>query len=133
VKRSTIVKKLDKVFSIWVRSKDADHTGQVDCYTCGVSKSWKYECDAGHFQSRGKYATRWHEEDGESKNIKPQCKKCNGFRGGEQHLFALHLDEDYGEGTAIDIMLQSNQPARFTNDELLEKIKYFEKLVKEIS
>jgi hypothetical protein len=45
----------------------------------------------------------------------------------------MHLDEDYGEGTAIDIMLQSNQPARFTNDELLEKIKYFEKLVKEIS
>ena len=113
--------------------KDADHTGQVDCYTCGVSKDWKYEIDAGHFQSRGKYATRWHEEDGESKNIKPQCKRCNGFRGGEQHLFALHLDEEYGKGTAADIMYLSNQPARFTNDELLEKIKHYTNLVKILS
>jgi|TARA_R110002153_G_scaffold27209_1_gene84659 hypothetical protein len=133
VKRSAIVKKLDKIFSIWIRSKDADHTGQVDCYTCGVSKDWKYEIDAGHFQSRGKYATRWHDEDGESKNIKPQCKRCNGFRSGEQHLFALHLDEEYGKGTAADIMYLSNQQARFTNEELLEKIKHYTNLVKNLS
>jgi hypothetical protein len=95
MKRSTLVKKLDKIFSIWIRSKDADHTGQVDCYTCGVSKSWKYETDAGHFQSRGKYATRW-----EPLNVKPQCKRCNGFRGGEQYRFAQNLDKEYGEGTA---------------------------------
>lgn len=133
MKRSAIVKKLDKIFSIWIRSKDADHTGQVDCYTCGVSKDWKYEIDAGHFQSRGKYATRWHDEDGESKNIKPQCKRCNGFRSGEQHLFALHLDEEYGKGTAADIMYLSNQQARFTNEELLEKIKHYTNLVKNLS
>ena len=132
MKRSAIVKKLDKIFSIWIRSKDADHTGQVDCYTCGVSKDWKYEIDAGHFQSRGKYATRWHDEDGESKNIKPQCKRCNGFRSGEQHLFALHLDEEYGKGTAADIMYLSNQQARFTNEELLEKIKHYNNLVKNL-
>ena len=133
MKRSAIVKKLDKIFSVWIRSKDADHTGQVDCYTCGVSKDWKYEIDAGHFQSRGKYATRWHDEAGESKNIKPQCKRCNGFRSGEQHLFALHLDEEYGKGTAADIMYLSNQQARFTNEELLEKIKHYTNLVKNLS
>ena len=123
MKRSAIVKKLDKVFSIWVRSKDADHTGQVDCYTCGVNKSWKYEIDAGHFQSRGKYATRWNED-----NVKPQCKRCNGFRGGEQYLFALNL----GTELADELVYLSNQPARFTNDELLEKIKHFTELVKSL-
>jgi hypothetical protein len=45
VKRSAIVKKLDKIFSIWIRSKDADHAGMVDCFTCGVTKNWKYEID----------------------------------------------------------------------------------------
>jgi len=124
VKRSTIVKKLDKIFSIWIRSKDADHAGMVDCYTCGVSKDWKYEIDAGHFQSRGKYATRWNED-----NVKPQCKRCNGFRGGEQYQFALRLGTDLAD----ELVLLSNQPARFTNDELLEKIKYYTKLVKELS
>ena len=127
MKRSTIVKKLDKIFSIWVRSKDADFHGYVDCYTCGVTKNWKYEIDAGHFMGRGKYATRWDEQ-----NVKPQCKKCNGFRSGEQYLFSKHLDKEYGDGTADWLVFESNQPARFTNDELLEKIKYYNELVKDL-
>ena len=127
MKRSTIVKKLDKIFSIWIRSKDAGHTGQVDCYTCGVSKSWKYEIDAGHFMGRGKYATRWEE-----RNVKCQCKKCNGFRSGEQYLFSKHLDLEYGDGTAEWLEFESNQSARFTNDELLVKIKHYTELVKSL-
>jgi len=127
MKRSTLVKKLDKIFSIWVRSKDADHAGMVDCFTCGVTKNWKYEIDAGHFQSRGKYETRWNEQ-----NVKPQCKRCNGFRGGEQYRFAKNLDALYGEGTAEWLEFESNQPARFTNDELLVKIKHYTELVKSL-
>ena len=127
MKRSTIVKKLDKIFSIWIRSKDADHTGQVDCYTCGVNKSWKYEIDAGHFMGRGKYATRWEEQ-----NVKPQCKSCNGFRSGEQYLFSKHLDEEYGKGTSDELVYLSNQLAKFTNDELLKKIEHFTELVKSL-
>ena len=127
MKRSTLVKKLDKIFSIWVRSKDADHAGMVDCFTCGVTKNWKYEIDAGHFQSRGKYETRWNEQ-----NVKPQCKRCNGFRGGEQYRFAKNLDALYGEGTAEWLEFESNQSARFTNDELLVKIKHYTELVKSL-
>lgn len=127
MKRSTLVKKLDKIFSIWIRSKDADHAGMVDCFTCGVTKNWKYEIDAGHFQSRGKYATRWDEQ-----NVKPQCKRCNGFRGGEQYRFAKNLDILYGEGTAEWLEFESNQSARFTNDELLVKIKQYTELVKSL-
>ncbi len=127
MKRSTLVKKLDKIFSIWIRSKDADHAGMVDCFTCGVTKNWKYEIDAGHFQSRGKYATRWDEQ-----NVKPQCKRCNGFRGGEQYRFAKNLDILYGEGTAEWLEFESNQSARFTNDELLVKIKHYTELVKSL-
>ena len=113
MKRSTLVKKLDKVFSLWVRMKDADHRGYVNCYTCGVTKHWK-EVDAGHFQSRGKYASRWLDWSGESVNVKCQCKRCNGFRGGEQYIFAQHLDLEYGDGTADEVVFQSNQIARFT-------------------
>ena len=127
MKRSTLVKKLDKIFSIWIRSKDADHAGMVDCFTCGVTKNWKYEIDAGHFQSRGKYETRWNEQ-----NVKPQCKRCNGFRGGEQYRFAKNLDALNGEGTAEWLEFESNQSARFTNDELLVKIKHYTELVKSL-
>jgi len=83
--------------------------------------------DAGHFQSRGKYMTRWEE-----KNVKPQCKRCNGFRSGEQYLFGLNLDAEYGKGTADDLVYESNQTARFTNDYLLEKIEYYQNEVKKV-
>jgi hypothetical protein len=119
MKRSTLIKKLDKIFSVWVRRKNEDHGGYVDCFTCGVTKHWK-EVDAGHFQSRGKYATRWHED-----NVKPQCKKCNAFRGGEQYQFALNL----GSELADELVYLSNQQARLTNDELLAKIQHYSQLV----
>ena len=122
VKRSTLIKKLDKVFSQYIRLKDADHAGYVSCFTCGMTKSWK-ELDAGHFQSRGKYATRYHEE-----NVKPQCKRCNGFRGGEQYQFALNLGTDLAD----ELVYLSNQPARLTNDWLLEKIKHYQQEVKKL-
>lgn len=122
MKRSTIVKKLDKVFSQYIRLKDADHAGYVTCFTCGVTKHWK-EVDAGHFQSRGKYATRWNED-----NVKPQCKRCNGFRGGEQYQFALNLGTDLAD----DLVVLSNQPARFSNIELLEMIKKYEAKLKDL-
>ena len=122
VKRSTLVKKLDKVFSQYIRLKDADHAGYVDCFTCGATKHWK-EVDAGHFQSRGKYMTRWNED-----NVKPQCKRCNGFRGGEQYQFALNLGTDLAD----ELVLLSNQPARLTNEYLLEKIKYYTEEVKKL-
>jgi hypothetical protein len=87
-----------------------------------MTKSWK-ELDAGHFQSRGKYATRYHEE-----NVKPQCKRCNGFRGGEQYQFALNLGTDLAD----ELVYLSNQPARLTNDWLLEKIKHYQQEVKKL-
>tara|TARA_R110001599_G_scaffold22508_6_gene83157 strand:+ start:584 stop:850 length:267 start_codon:yes stop_codon:yes gene_type:complete len=87
-----------------------------------MTKSWK-ELDAGHFQSRGKYATRYHED-----NVKPQCKRCNGFRGGEQYQFALNLGTDLAD----ELVYLSNQPARLTNDWLLEKIKHYQQEVKKL-
>jgi NADH:ubiquinone oxidoreductase subunit F (NADH-binding) len=95
-----------------VRSKDADHRGFVQCFTCGVFKHWK-TVDAGHFQSRAKFSTRFDE-----RNVKPQCKTCNGFRSGEQWKFARHLDRVYGEGTALEIEALSNTTKKFSSEEL---------------
>ena len=74
VTRKKLIARLDKVFSQWVRSKDADHRGFVQCFTCGVFKHWK-TVDAGHFQSRAKFSTRWDEM-----NVKCQCKFSKGLK-----------------------------------------------------
>jgi len=84
----------------------------VQCFTCGVWKHWK-TVDAGHFQSRAKFSTRWDE-----RNVRPQCKSCNGFRSGEQYRFARNLDAEYGEGTAMEIEALSNTTRKYSVEEL---------------
>jgi len=110
--RKKLIQRLDKVFSQWVRRKDADHRGYVECWTCGKVLPWS-RVDAGHFQSRAKFSTRWDEM-----NVKPQCKGCNGFRSGEQFKFARKLDAVYGQGTAEEIERISNQTRKYSVEEL---------------
>lgn len=124
--RSKLVKKLDKVFSQYIRKRYCDDNGYNTCFTCGVTKHWS-EVDAGHFMSRGKYATRWNEQ-----NVQFQCKRCNGFRSGEQYLFAKHLDAVYGQGTADELVRKSNYTARFSVQELRELIMLYTKKCEEI-
>ena len=122
--RQKLIKKLDQVFSQWVRSSAADHAGNVSCYTCGLTQNWR-KMDAGHFQSRGKFSTRW-----DPMNVKPQCKRCNGFRSGEQFKFARHLDEEYGPGTAMELEAKSNQTAKHSVSDLRDLIDKYRGLLK---
>ena len=70
---SSLKKKLDIIFSKYIRLKDADPSGNVECYTCGVVKQWEKDgMQAGHFMSRKHTITRWDEQ-----NVKPQCYTCN--------------------------------------------------------
>jgi len=124
--RSKVVKELDRVFSLYIRQRDANLDGFVECFTCGRSNHWK-KMDAGHFQSRGKYSTRWCE-----KNVMPQDKRCNIFNQGEQFKFGKRLDEVYGDGTAEEIILKSNQTVKFSTSELEEMIENYKQKLKEI-
>ena len=124
--RSKLVKKLDKIFSIYIRTRDVDDSGFGECFTCGATKHWR-EVDAGHFQSRGKFATRWDEA-----NVQFQCKRCNGFRGGEQYIFAKNLNIKYGEGTAEEIQTKSNQTARYGVSDLRDMISMYTRKVEDI-
>ena len=119
--RQRLKNKLDVAFSIFIRRRFADHAGNVRCYTCGVTKHWK-TVDAGHFQSPGKLSTRWNEL-----NVFQQCKKCNGFKSGEQFKFARALDADYGEGTAEEIERLSNQMRKYSIQELRDLLKHYQR------
>jgi len=109
--RKTIVKKLDAIFSIYIRrrySKD----DISECVTCGKQDHWK-SLQAGHFMSRKHYSTRWDEE-----NVEVQCMVCNVYRYGEQYLFAKYL----GENKADKLLIKSRQIKKFTDIELIELI-----------
>ena len=84
--RSKIVKKLDAVFSQYIRQKNAINE-IATCFTCGKQDHWK-KLQNGHFQSRRFYSTRWNEQ-----NCQVQCSGCNVFKYGEQFIFGKKLDQ----------------------------------------
>ena len=60
-KRSTLIRKLDRIFSEYIRKRDTNHKGQVECISCQKTFQYK-EVDAGHFISRKYLRTRWDEK-----------------------------------------------------------------------
>lgn len=124
--RSKLVRELDRVFSIYIRMRDANLDGFAECVTCGKVDQWK-SLQCGHFMSRGKYATRWDEQ-----NCGTQCKKCNIFNQGEQFKFSIHLDQRYGEGSSDALLLRSNQTVKFSNDELKQMIEVYKEKIKDL-
>ena len=125
VKRSKIVKKLDDIFSIYIRRRYAIDDF-AECFTCGKTDHWK-NLQCGHFQSRRKYSTRW-----DNLNCQVQCAKCNIFSQGEQYLFGKKLDEIYGEGTSNELALKGNFLVKFSTNELESLINTYKDLVNKL-
>ena len=113
---SQLRKKLDIVFSIWVRNRDADWRGDVVCITCSRTFPWK-EVDAGHYISRRHPSTRWHE-----KNVHAQCKGCNRYRGGAPDEYALALQRKYGENILQELNREKNKDKKWKIQELRNMI-----------
>ncbi len=120
--RSKLVKKLDAVFSQYIRLKNSVD-GYATCFTCGKKDHWK-KLQNGHFQSRKHYATRWDEQ-----NCQVQCAGCNVFRYGEQFLFAKYLDESFYAGLSDELYIKAKQIVKFTNSEIEDMILKYKNLV----
>lgn len=89
MQKSSLVKKLDRLFSKYIRYSQSPN-GYCVCYTCKHIAP-PQDMDAGHYITRNHMATRWDE-----RNVKPQCRKCNRFESGVSDEFALHLVKDHG-------------------------------------
>ena len=123
--RSKLIKKLDVVFSQFVRLSNADNKGNCTCVTCGKVGHWKTGgIQAGHFMSRKHYSTRWNED-----NVKPQCVGCNVFKSGEQYKYSLYLGKQLSE----ELMIKSKEIVKFTSIELEEIINHYSNEIKKYS
>lgn len=80
--RSSLVAKLDKVFSQYIRLRDAMPGGCFRCISCGrilpIAKA-----DCGHYFSRRHMSTRFDED-----NCNAECAWCNRFNA--EHLDGYH-------------------------------------------
>ena len=120
--RKTIVKKLDTVFSQFIRRRFAVNEIS-ECVTCGTKSHYK-KLQAGHFISRKHYSTRWDET-----NVQVQCYSCNVMRYGEQYKYGLYLEKAYEKGMAEQLLNKSRQITKFSDNELITLIEHYNKLL----
>jgi len=123
---SKLKKELDKWFSLYIRLRDCNEYGMVQCFTSGKVYHYK-KIHAGHFMSRKHLSTRWCEI-----NVQPQSPADNLFGQGQQYQFGLNLDAKYGEGTAEEMQYKSRSIYKMSRVDYEEKISYYKNLVNKI-
>jgi hypothetical protein len=116
---SSLEAKLDKLFSKFIRLRDADEGGTVSCVTCGKLMHWK-DAHAGHFVKRQHRSLRWDE-----RNVHVQCASENVFRGGAQDEYAKFIIERYGLEVFNDLMAKKYEVKKHSRAELQEMIERY--------
>jgi hypothetical protein len=123
VTRSQLVKKLDTVFSQYIRQRDSID-GMATCVTCGDTRPWEYQQN-GHFYTRGRYPTRWDEA-----NCNIQCVRCNVFLKGNYINYTMYMIDKYGREFVDNLETKSKSNIKITTVELQEMIDYYKNITK---
>lgn len=121
------VKKLDKVFSAYIRLRDAMPNGCFRCISCGKIKRFE-QGDCGHYHSRTHMATRWDPD-----NCHMECRGCN--RASADHLigYRRNLVEKIGLDRINRLEMMAHSQKHWLDFELQEKIDYYTREVKRLS
>lgn len=122
--KKTYEKKLDKIFSEFVRKKETKD-GWGKCVSCNAIKAYE-QLDAGHFINRKWRSVRWDED-----NVHIQCIACNRFNEGNGVGYTLYMVDRYGRDKVDYLLAISRETARFTDSEGLLMIADYKKKLKE--
>jgi hypothetical protein len=130
----------DAYFSKYIRLKHSFESGgkrYCKCYTCGKiipikhNRGQKNGAENGHWQRRGYYETRYHENNG-----RPQCYQCNYWNQGKPEIFEQNLIKEIGEKKVNEIKQfalsdTQNDNIIFLNQQIDKYKKLFKELMKE--
>lgn len=117
------VKKLDRVFSKYIRLRDSNRQGFGKCITCHRVLHWE-KAHCGHYVNRAHMALRFHE-----KNCHLQCPFCNSFREGEMLEYTLAIIKKYGEKVLQELQIIRNQTTKYSAFELQALTAHYKKSV----
>ena len=121
-KKPDLVAKLDKVFSRYIRLRDAMPNGYFRCISCNEIKPFE-QADCGHYINRQHMSTRFDEM-----NCNAQCRKCNRFMEGNMSGYRRGLVAKYGEQRVLLLESKKNQTRKYSDFEYAELIKYYKVL-----
>ncbi len=123
--RSRLIRKLDTVFSQYIRLRDMlPETTVFRCISCGLVKPIR-DADCGHYINRSHMMTRYSEV-----NCNAQCKKCNRFDEGNMSGYRLGLIRKYGEKQVNYLESLRNEYRKYGIFELEMLIEHYKKEIK---
>lgn len=122
---ATLTRKLDKVFSEFIRLRDSKPYGHkfFRCISCGQIKAYE-QMDAGHFVSRIHKATRWDEE-----NVNGECRACNRMSADHIIWYQRNLEQKIGRDRVDMLIARGRQTKKWSAWELETLIEYYKKEV----
>jgi len=117
--RNKLVKKLDTVFSKYIRMRDKK------CVICGSTQNLQ----AGHLITRLRYSTRWDEE-----NCFAQCRNCNYIHNFRPEIFTSWFIEKFGAKKYKELVYRSRIPVKYTetNNDLISLIKKYKQKIEKL-
>ena len=122
-----LIKKLDTIFSRYIRLKYSDKNWIWTCISCWKKQHWKQMHNA-HWISRWKMMTRFDEN-----NCRPACVWCNSFRP-EFHIreFTIYQIKRLWQKKVDEMINNSYKLRRFKTYELEELIEHYKQGVKQL-
>lgn len=121
-RRTDYVKKLDKVFSEYIRLRDS-MGGYFRCISCGKIKPYE-QADCGHYHSRTHMATRFDED-----NCHAECRSCNRFSADHLIGYRKNLVLKIGQGRFDLLDFKASQTKKWSDFELKALIGHYKSLI----
>ncbi len=118
INRKKLVKKLDKVFSEYIRARDRK------CICCGSTDN--LQC--GHLLSRVAYSTRWDED-----NAHAQCRSCNLVHEYNPHIYIKAYIRIHGIDKYYELISKYSKTVKISNSELETMIEYYSNKLKSVT
>lgn len=118
---ATLVKKLDREISLYVRLRDSRAFGYkaFKCISCGQIKPFE-QGDCGHFISRTHMSTRFDEA-----NMNLECRGCNRFSSDHIIYYQKNLEQKIGKEKLEQLIARGHQTKKWTAWELEILINYY--------
>lgn len=126
-RKPDLVKKLDKVFSQYIRLRDVMPSGFFKCISCGKIKPFA-DADCGHYHSRTHMATRFEED-----NCHCECRFCNRMSADHLIGYRENLITKIGFSRVERLNVLAHSQKHWLDCELEEKIAYYKAEVKRLS
>lgn len=122
----TLINKLDRIFSEWIRLSKSDNNGVCTCISCGKKVFWR-NIDNGHYIKRQFMAARFNEL-----NCWPQCKICNWILQGNDVNYRKNLVAKIGESKVLELEASRRNTVKYTKFEIEILIKHYSNEVKKL-